>query len=82
MSQYVLKHFNHLPEYFSAANFSKDIKAKGLIIHDKKDRIIPYKDALNYKSNYINSEFIVTKGFGHGLKSDVVYNFILDFLKA
>ena len=76
----VLKKYNHLPEYFSPANFSKEIQAKGLIIHDKKDRIIPYKDGLKFKQNYANSEFIATKGFGHGLKSEKVYQHILDFL--
>ena len=82
MNSYVLKHFNHLPEHFSPANFSKDFKAKGLVIHDKKDRIIPYKDGLKFKNNFTNSEFISTKGFGHSLKSDIVYQHILDFLKA
>lgn len=80
MNQHVLKHYNHLPEYFSAANFSRNIKAKGLIIHDKKDNIIPYSDGLNFKKNYTNSKFISTKGLGHGLKSNVVYSHISDFL--
>ncbi|OEK08026.1 alpha/beta hydrolase [Flavivirga aquatica] len=82
ITQYVLKHYNHLPEYFSASEFSKSIKAKGLIIHDKKDRIIPYKDGLKFKQNYTNSEFVATKGFGHGLKSDIVYQHILEFINA
>jgi pimeloyl-ACP methyl ester carboxylesterase len=82
MNQYVLKHHNHLPDYFSAANFSKEIKAKGLIIHDKKDRIIPFKDALNYKENYTNSVLISTRGFGHSLKHEDVYLHILEFLKT
>ena len=80
LENHVLKRYNHLPEYFSPAAFSKDIKAKGLIIHDKKDRIIPYKDGLKFKQNYANSEFIATKGFGHGLKSEIVYQHVLDFL--
>jgi pimeloyl-ACP methyl ester carboxylesterase len=82
MHKYVLKHYNHLPEYFSAANFSKEITAKGLIIHDKKDRIIPFKDALKYKENYKNSELISTRGQGHGLKSEQVYTHILEFLNT
>lgn len=82
LKSYVLKKYKHPPEYFSPAVFSKDIKAKGLIIHDKKDRIIPYKDGLKFKQNYTNSEFIATKGFGHGLKSEKVYNHILDFLNG
>ena len=82
MNQYYLKHFGYLIEYFTAANFSKNIKAKGLIIHDKKDRIISYRDALDIKKHYENSQLIKTMGFGHGLKSDKVYNHILEFLNA
>lgn len=82
MAQYVLKKHNHSIEYFSAANFSKEIKAKGLIIHDKKDRIIPYTDALHLKRSYENAQFISTKGFGHKLKNEIVYSHIVDFLIA
>lgn len=82
INQYITKHFNHPPEYFSASNFSKDIAIKGLIIHDKKDRIISYKDGLLFKQNYTNSKFIDTKGFGHALKSDKIYQYILEFINA
>ena len=82
MNQYCLKYYNQLPEHFSAVNFFKDINAKGLIIHDKGDQIIPYRDALENKRHYQNSELIKTNGFGHGLKSSKVYNYITDFLNA
>jgi len=82
MNQYVYRRFNYFPDHFSAAKFSEKIKAKGLIIHDKKDRIIPYTDGLKFKKNYTNAEFISTKGFGHGLKSRAVYDHILEFLNA
>ncbi|WP_298495385.1 alpha/beta hydrolase [uncultured Algibacter sp.] len=80
LENHIVKHFNHLPEYFSPAVFSKELKAKGLIIHDKKDKIIPYNDGLKFKQNYNNATFITTKGFGHSLKSELVYQHILDFL--
>jgi pimeloyl-ACP methyl ester carboxylesterase len=80
LEDYVLKKYNNLPEYFSPFIFSKEITAKGLIIHDKKDRIIPYKDGLKFKQNYNNATFIATKGYGHGLKSERVYQHILNFL--
>ncbi|MFV9550151.1 alpha/beta hydrolase [Algibacter sp. PT7-4] len=82
LKNYILKHFNQLPEYFSPANFSKTITAKGLVIHDTKDKIIPYNDGLMFKQNYNNSSFITTNGFGHGLKSAPVYQHILNFLNA
>lgn len=82
MTQFVLREYNHLPEYYSAANFSKEIEAKILVVHDKKDRIIPYTDGLKFKKNYEKVQFIGTKGFGHGLKNNTVHNFIVDFLNA
>ncbi|MGA1225694.1 MAG: alpha/beta hydrolase [Tamlana sp.] len=82
MNQYVLKKYDHLPEYFSAAKFSEKIQSKGLIVHDKKDRIIPYSDALDFEKHYSNSKLITTTGHGHGLKSDEIYNDLLDFLKT
>lgn len=82
MNLYYLKHFNHLPEYYCVENFFKNIQAKGLIVHDKKDRIISFKEALDIKRHYKNSELIKTIGFGHRLKSNKVYQHILDFLKA
>ncbi|WP_348636604.1 alpha/beta fold hydrolase [Mariniflexile litorale] len=82
MNQYYLKHYDHEPDYFSAKNFLKDIQAKGLIIHDKKDRIISYRDALDISRHYHDSKLIKTVGLGHGLKSQQVYNHILEFLNA
>lgn len=80
LKAFILKRYNHLPDYFSPANFSKNIHPQGLVIHDKKDRIIPYKDGLKFKQNYTNSTFIATKGYGHGLKSEKIYQYIIEFL--
>lgn len=80
INQYIQKRFNHLPNYFSASNFSRNFTVKGLIIHDEKDKIIPFQDGLDYKKCYTNSKFISTSGLGHGLKSDTLYNHILEFL--
>ncbi|MDD7886485.1 alpha/beta fold hydrolase [Flavivirga sp. 57AJ16] len=82
MAQYVLREFNHLPEYYSAPDFAKDIEAKILVVHDKKDRIIPYSDGLKFKKNHKKVEFIGTKGFGHGLKNEAVHSYVIDFLNA
>ena len=76
----VLKRFGHNVDYFSAANFSKNFDFKGLIIHDKKDKIIPYEDALLFKENFKNSELITTEGFGHGLKDKSITPKIIEFI--
>ncbi|MEC3906965.1 alpha/beta hydrolase [Tamlana sp. 2201CG12-4] len=77
-----LKHFNQVPEYYCAENFYNDIQPRGLIVHDKKDRIISFKEALDIHRVYKNSELIKTIGHGHRLKSDKVYQYILNFLNT
>ncbi len=76
----VLERFGQPVDYFSAANFSSAIKAKGLIIHDKNDKVIPYEDALLFANRYKNSELISTSGFGHGLKDASLTPKIIDFI--
>ena len=76
----VLERFGKPVDYFSAANFTKSINAKGLIIHDKKDRIIPYEDGLLIASRYKNSELVSTSGFGHGLKDKSLTPKIIEFI--
>ncbi|WP_299361045.1 alpha/beta hydrolase [Winogradskyella sp.] len=76
----VLERFGKPVDYFSAANFTKSIKAKGLIIHDKNDKVIPYEDALLFANRYKNSELISTSGFGHGLKDASLTPKIIEFI--
>lgn len=76
----VLNRFGNPVDYFSAANFTKAIDAEGLIIHDKKDKIIPYEDGQLFANRYKNSELITTSGFGHGLKDESLTPKIIDFI--
>ncbi len=76
----VLERFNKPVSYFSAANFTKKIEAKGLIIHDTKDKIIPFEDALLFKASYSNSKLITTTGFGHSLKDKSLTPQIISFI--
>ncbi|WP_299125366.1 alpha/beta hydrolase [uncultured Winogradskyella sp.] len=80
LDRLVLERFNKPVDYFSAANFSENISAEGLIIHDKKDRIIPYEDALLFANRYKNSELISTSGFGHSLKDTSLIPKIIEFI--
>ena len=72
--------FGQPSSYFSTANLIKNIEAHGLIFHDKKDPIIPYKDALEIDSQFKNAQLISTDGFGHSLKGDFVTGEIIKFL--
>lgn len=78
----VLERFGNPVDYFSAAEFTKNFEIEGLIIHDKKDRIIPFKDALLFESSFENGQLISTKGFGHGLKDKSITPKIIEFING
>ena len=80
MGQIVLEKYGHLPDYFSAAEFSKEIDTQGLIIHDERDRIIPFSDAKHFEKYYSNSKLIPTQGFGHSLNNDTITAYINAFI--
>jgi pimeloyl-ACP methyl ester carboxylesterase len=76
----VLKRFGKPVDYFSAADFTKSIEARGLIIHDKNDKIIPFEDAQLFANHYKNAELISTTGFGHGLRDQSLTPQIIEFI--
>jgi len=78
----VIERFGKPVDYFSAANFTKTIEAEGLIIHDKKDKIIPFEDGQLFANRYKNSKFIETQGFGHGLKDESLTPKIIEFING
>jgi len=82
LNNIVVERFNKQPSYFSLAEFSKKIETKTLLIHDIEDKIIPYGDAELIAKNHKNAKLITTSGFGHGLRNEVVYNHVLDFIKS
>ncbi|MGB1308337.1 MAG: alpha/beta hydrolase [Oceanihabitans sp.] len=82
MKQIVKDLYGHLPEHFSAGDFTKHIETKGLIIHDENDRIIPFDDAQHFKKQYTNAQLITTQGFGHSLNNDTVHDHIYNFIIA
>ncbi len=80
LDKIVLERFGKPVTYFSAANFAESIEAESLIIHDKKDRIIPFEDAQLFANRYKNSELITTKGFGHSLTDKSLTPRIIAFI--
>lgn len=72
--------FGATPSSFSTAKYCKSIDVEGLIIHDKNDKIIPYKDAELIHANFKNSQLITTNGYGHSLNNEEVYNHIITFM--
>ncbi|WP_028871166.1 alpha/beta fold hydrolase [Psychroserpens burtonensis] len=82
MDELIHERFKEKPEHFNAARFLENEDTQGLLIHDKKDRIIPYSDAEDFKNYFKNATLISTEGFGHGLRHEEVNNHIIDFVNA
>ncbi|GAB1857064.1 alpha/beta fold hydrolase [Flavobacteriaceae bacterium MHTCC 0001] len=78
---FVLKRFGYATHHFATSQFIEHLDVKGLIIHDKRDRIIPFSDATEIHKQFKNATLISTQGYGHGLKSGEVYQHISHFLK-
>ena len=82
LNNLVVERFNKAPSYFSLANFAKSIDTETLIIHDVGDKVIPFGDAKRIVENHNNVAFISTNGFGHGLRNDVVYKHVINFIQS
>lgn len=67
---------------FSIAEFAKELPQKGLMIHDKYDKIAPYAASEAIHQNWKNSILYTAEDAGHGLNNAEIYQKILQFLKA
>ncbi|MFP9098262.1 alpha/beta fold hydrolase [Flavobacterium sp. RHBU_24] len=65
---------------FSGAAFAKKITIPGLIVHDRGDKTVAYKEGKLIGDAYPNSTFITTNGMGHRLHDDGLYTKIYDYL--
>lgn len=68
------------PSYFSASIFAKQLKTKGLIIHDKEDKDTSYENSVKLHQHWQNSKLIITEGLGHSLKSEILLNSMVEFV--
>ena len=66
--------------FYNASDFAKDIDIEGLIIHDKDDDVNLFYEAEAIHASWKNSELIHTKGLGHSLQNEAVYQTISNAL--
>jgi pimeloyl-ACP methyl ester carboxylesterase len=76
----------HLPiSYFEADRAIHNYKGKVLWVHDKGDRVCPYKDLEKFKDKAPeNIKFLITNGLGHNkvYKTPEIVDQIVSFLSA
>jgi pimeloyl-ACP methyl ester carboxylesterase len=67
-------------DQISAKEFASKIDVKGLIVHDIEDKIVLFGEGKKIAQAWKGSVFIETKGLGHKLHDDELYQKIYDFL--
>jgi len=82
INKMAFERFGKYPKEFSTAKFLENATFAGLIIHDEKDPIIPYSEALLIHEKFKNSTLITTQNLGHSLVSNDVTSHIIDFINS
>jgi Serine aminopeptidase, S33 len=72
--------FNHGPEYFSGQKFASTVILSGLIIHDEEDDETSVEHSRQVHRQWANSRLLITKGYGHNLKSTEVVKEVVQFI--
>lgn len=80
LENHYLNHFNLKMEQFSGKFFASKIKTKGLIAHDTEDTIVLFEEAKKIASSWQDAVFIETKGLGHSLHDEELYQKVYQFL--
>jgi esterase/lipase len=80
LKNYIKKRFNIVIEDFSGKTFLENTSIKGIIAHDKEDIVISFEEAKKLASYWKKAVFIETKGLGHSLHCDKLYQDIYTFL--
>ena len=82
LDKYVKERFGFHIREFSTSEYVKTNTKKGLLFHDKLDKVTPYHASVKVNANWKGSELVTTEGFGHSMHQDEVNDQIIDFLKS
>lgn len=82
LDDYILKNYGFRIDEFNTSDFKGHLDKKGLIIHDRKDTIVPFGASELVHASWTNSEFYITEGFGHSMHQKEVNLRIMDFIKS
>jgi len=82
LDNYIYNRFGFKIDEFSTSKFAQAISKKGLLFHDKHDKITPYHASVAINKNWKGSKLISTEGLGHSMHQDDVNDQIVSFLEA
>lgn len=81
LDNYILKRFGQYPRGFYTAKFTENITVNTLLIHDRKDKIIPFSDLAPIENGFIHAKSYATVGLGHKLKHEKIWEICLNFIQ-
>ncbi|BDW91735.1 alpha/beta hydrolase [Muricauda ruestringensis] len=82
LDNYIENRFGFKIDQFSTAEFAQSISKKGLLFHDKLDKIAPYNASVSVSEKWKNSKLISTEGLGHSMHQDNINDQIISFLEG
>lgn len=80
LEDHYLNHFKLSLEQFSGKLFASKLNIKGLIAHDIDDTVVLFEEGKKIASAWKNVVFIETKGLGHSMHDDELYEKVTRFL--
>jgi len=80
LDDHFLQKFQFRLDDFSGKIFGEKLSLKGIIAHDLDDTIVAFGESQKIASGWKNATFIETKGLGHSMHDDVLYNRVVQFL--
>jgi hypothetical protein len=80
LEAHYLNNFKLNLENFTGKLFASQINTKGLIAHDIDDTVVLFDEGKKIASSWKNAVFIETKGLGHSMHDDDLYQKISQFL--
>lgn len=67
---------------FSASKFLKDTSIPGIIAHDVDDDVVLFEEGKKIARSWKTAEFISTKGLGHSMHDEYLYQTIVRFIAS
>jgi pimeloyl-ACP methyl ester carboxylesterase len=65
----------------SFADYAKNLRVPGLILHDECDELAPIEGAYQMHANWAGSSLITTRDCGHSLTGDLIPAMVMEYLR-
>ena len=81
LENHFIDKFKFRLEEFTGQAFGPKLHLKGIVAHDTEDDVVAFEEGKNIAGSWKNAVFIETKGLGHSMHDEALYQKITSFLK-